>query len=111
MSRKKIGLILYKSIIFLLLSCITKKWSDGVVERWSIGKDSNTPVLHRSMAPVSITPGLTNMKQLEIEVKFYLRDIESMQRRILALGAQSKGRMFESNFRYEDENSNLIKKK
>ena len=51
------------------------------------------------------------MKQLEIEVKFYLRDIESMQRRILALGAQSKGRMFESNVRYEDENSTLIKKK
>jgi adenylate cyclase class 2 len=51
------------------------------------------------------------MKQLEIEVKFYLRDIESIQRRILALGAESKGRMFESNVRYEDENSTLIKKK
>jgi adenylate cyclase class 2 len=51
------------------------------------------------------------MKQLEIEVKFYLRDIESMQRRILALGAESRGRIFESNVRYEDENSTLIKKK
>jgi adenylate cyclase class 2 len=51
------------------------------------------------------------MKQLEIEVKFYLSDIESIQRRILALGAESKGRVFESNVRYEDENSTLIKKK
>jgi adenylate cyclase class 2 len=51
------------------------------------------------------------MKQLEIEVKFYLGDIESIQRRILALGAESKGRVFESNVRYEDENNSLIRKK
>jgi len=51
------------------------------------------------------------MKQLEIEVKFYLGDIESIQRRILALGAESKGRVFESNVRYEDENNTLIRKK
>lgn len=51
------------------------------------------------------------MKQLEIEVKFYLPDIESMLQCILALGAESKGRVFESNVRYEDENHNLIRKK
>ena len=51
------------------------------------------------------------MKQLEIEVKFYLPDIESTQRRIFALGAESKGRVFESNVRYEDENHTLIRKK
>ena len=51
------------------------------------------------------------MEQLEIEVKFYLPDIERMQRRILALGAESKGRVFENNVRYEDENSTLIRKK
>lgn len=51
------------------------------------------------------------MKQLEIEVKFYLPDIESMQRRILALGAESKRRVFENNVRYEDESNTLIRKK
>ena len=51
------------------------------------------------------------MEQLEIEVKFYLPDIEHMQRRILALGAESKGRVFENNVRYEDENNTLIRKK
>ena len=51
------------------------------------------------------------MEQLEIEVKFYLPDIESMQERILALGAESKGRVFENNVRYEDKNHTLFKKK
>jgi adenylate cyclase class 2 len=51
------------------------------------------------------------MEQLEIEVKFYLPDIESMQRRICALGAESKGRVFENNIRYEDDCNTLIGKK
>ena len=51
------------------------------------------------------------MEQLEIEVKFYVADLERMQRRILALGAESKGRVFENNVRYEDENNTLIRKK
>ena len=51
------------------------------------------------------------MQQLEIEVKFYLPDIENTQRRILALGAESKGRVFESNVRFEDEHNTLIRKK
>jgi len=51
------------------------------------------------------------MEQLEIEVKFYLPDIERMQGRILALGAESKGRVFENNVRYEDKNHTLFKKK
>ena len=51
------------------------------------------------------------MEQLEIEVKFYLHEIERIQQRILALGAESKGRVFENNVRYEDENKSLIRKK
>ena len=51
------------------------------------------------------------MEQLEIEVKFYLPNIERMQRRVLALGAESEGRVFENNVRYEDENNTLIRKK
>jgi adenylate cyclase class 2 len=51
------------------------------------------------------------MEQLEIEVKFYLADIENMRQRILALGAESKGRVFEHNVRYEDESRSLIRKK
>jgi adenylate cyclase class 2 len=51
------------------------------------------------------------MEQFEIEVKFYLADIENMRQRILALGAESKGRVFEHNVRYEDESRSLIRKK
>jgi adenylate cyclase class 2 len=51
------------------------------------------------------------MEKLEIEVKFYLADIERMRRRILELGAESKGRVFENNIRYEDEHNTLITKK
>jgi adenylate cyclase class 2 len=51
------------------------------------------------------------MEQLEIEVKFYLPDIESMRRRILTLGAESRGRVFENNIRYEDDCNTLIRKK
>lgn len=51
------------------------------------------------------------MEQLETEVKFYLPDIDRMQQRILALGAVSRGRVFENNVRYEDEHNTLIKRK
>jgi len=51
------------------------------------------------------------MQNLEIEVKFYLTDIEGMRNKILKLGAKSKGRLFETNIRYEDKNNSLIKKK
>ena len=51
------------------------------------------------------------MQNLEIEVKFYLADLEGMRNKILKLGAKSKGRLFENNIRYEDKNNSLIKKK
>ena len=51
------------------------------------------------------------MEQLEVEVKFYLADIEGMRNKILELGAKSKGRLFETNIRYEDKINSLIKKK
>ena len=51
------------------------------------------------------------MQNLEIEVKFYLADIESIRNKILELGAASNGRLFETNILYEDENNSLIKKK
>jgi adenylate cyclase class 2 len=37
--------------------------------------------------------------------------MECIQRRILALGAESRGRVFENNIRYEDEKNTLIRKK
>ena len=46
----------------------------------------------------------------EIEVKFYLPNLKSIRKRLLALGAHSKGR-FETNFRYEDAHHTLIQKK
>jgi adenylate cyclase class 2 len=51
------------------------------------------------------------MQNLEIEVKFYLADLEGMRNKILKLGAESKGRLFETNIRYEDKNNSLVKKK
>jgi adenylate cyclase class 2 len=51
------------------------------------------------------------MENLEIEVKFYLEDIESMRRNILEVGIESKGRVFETNICYEDNHNTLIQKK
>ena len=42
------------------------------------------------------------MEKLEIEVKFYLCDIQSLRERISDLGARSRGRFFERNLRFED---------
>ncbi|NIP26410.1 MAG: class IV adenylate cyclase [Phycisphaerae bacterium] len=50
------------------------------------------------------------MQKREVEVKFFLDDIDRMQRRIAGLGAESQGRVFENNIRYEDDGHNLIKK-
>ncbi len=51
------------------------------------------------------------MDNIEIEVKFYLKDIEGMRRNLLELGVESKGRVFETNIRYEDNQHRLIQKK
>lgn len=51
------------------------------------------------------------MEKLETEVKFYLSDIESMRGRICTLGAQSQGRFFERNLRFEDKRKTLKHKK
>jgi adenylate cyclase class 2 len=51
------------------------------------------------------------MDNLEIEVKFYLKDIDRMRRSILELGIKSRGRVFETNIRYEDNENTLIQKK
>ena len=51
------------------------------------------------------------MENLEIEVKFHLKDIDRMRRRILELGVESSGPVFESNIRYEDNENSLIQKK
>jgi adenylate cyclase class 2 len=40
---------------------------------------------------------------VEIEVKFYLSDTESVREDILAMGAHASGRVFEINIRFEDE--------
>jgi len=50
------------------------------------------------------------MDPLEIEVKFYLTDIDPIRNRIIELGATSMGRFFENNIRFEDENKSLMKK-
>jgi len=51
------------------------------------------------------------MNQLETEIKFYLADPAAIRRRILELGAESRGRMFESNVRFEDPGRTLQRNK
>ena len=43
------------------------------------------------------------MKSLEIEIKFYIPDIDSIRDRIRSLGAELKGSGFETNTRFDDE--------
>ena len=45
------------------------------------------------------------MENLEFEVKFFLADIEALRRKILDLGARSRGRYLEQNLRFEDTNN------
>lgn len=51
------------------------------------------------------------MEPLEIEVKFYIDDVNSLRRAISALGADDQGEAFESNIRYEDAENRLIQNK
>jgi adenylate cyclase class 2 len=44
------------------------------------------------------------MNNIEIEVKFYLDNIEPIREYLLGFGAVCKGRFFESNIRFEDNN-------
>jgi adenylate cyclase class 2 len=51
------------------------------------------------------------MENLEIEVKFYLSDMDAIRDRILELGAVSMGRIFETNLRFDDSDNSLIEKR
>ncbi|MFH2064054.1 MAG: class IV adenylate cyclase [Pseudomonadota bacterium] len=50
------------------------------------------------------------MEPFEIEVKFFISNPSDMRNRILALGAETKGRFFETNIRYEDAQNSFIQK-
>ena len=51
------------------------------------------------------------MKSLEIEVKFYVPDIDAIRARIRSLGAEPKGDGFETNIRFDDEEMRLTRGK
>ncbi len=51
------------------------------------------------------------MKSLEIEVKFYVPDIDAIRARIRSLGAEPKGCGFETNIRFDDEEMRLTQGK
>ncbi|MCP4346792.1 MAG: class IV adenylate cyclase [Desulfobacterales bacterium] len=53
---------------------------------------------------------MTN-EYLEVEVKFYLEEISAVRSRIIETGAENRGKAFETNIRFEDENKTLIQKK
>jgi len=50
------------------------------------------------------------MKPLEVEVKFYISNPHDLQHQILELGAETRGRIFETNIRYEDAENSFIQK-
>jgi len=50
------------------------------------------------------------MDSLEIEVKFFLPDLNTVRENIIKLGARSLGRFFEVNIRFEDRDKSLLKK-
>ncbi|MGD1967623.1 MAG: class IV adenylate cyclase [Desulfobacterales bacterium] len=54
--------------------------------------------------------GSSEMEKREVEVKFFLDEIDDMRHRIAELGAESMGRVFEYNIRYEDVTHSLIEK-
>jgi adenylate cyclase, class 2 len=51
------------------------------------------------------------MKSLEIEVKFYVPDIDAIRARIRSLGAEPKGCGFETNIRFDDKDLRLTRGK
>lgn len=51
------------------------------------------------------------MEPLEIEVKFYLTNIDSIRNLILDQGARFISRSFETNIRFEDQSNSLIQKR
>jgi adenylate cyclase class 2 len=51
------------------------------------------------------------MEHLEIEVKFYLSDMDRMRDRIIEIGGVSRGRVLETNIRFDDADNSLIQKK
>ena len=51
------------------------------------------------------------MENLETEVKFFLPDVKPIRRRIVELGANFKGRVFETNLRFEDDDNRLFQEK
>jgi adenylate cyclase class 2 len=51
------------------------------------------------------------MENLEIEVKFYLSDMDHIRDRIIEFGGVPRGRVFETNIRFDDADNHLIEKK
>lgn len=51
------------------------------------------------------------MENLEIEVKFYLSDMDRIRDRIIEIGGVYRGRVFETNIRFDDSDNSLIQKK
>jgi len=69
--------------------------------------------LQKGKYPFFISPDHTEgamMEPFEIEVKFFIPNPSDMRNRILALGAETKGRFFETNIRYEDAQNSFIQK-
>ena len=54
---------------------------------------------------------MANMEPLEVEVKFFLSEVEPIRNTILGLGAKAFPRGFETNIRFEDANESFVRRK
>jgi len=50
----------------------------------------------------------STMKNLEIEVKFYVEEIEALRKQLIDTGAKSYGRMFENNICFDNADDDLL---
>jgi adenylate cyclase, class 2 len=54
--------------------------------------------------------GANQMNPLEIEVKFHISNPSGLKHHILELGAESQGRFFETNIRFEDSQNSFLQR-
>ncbi len=76
-----------------------------------LGFETRPPCIKIGISNGSPVNGYQKMKDLEIEVKFYLANIKPVRNSIIELGADCMERVFETNVLFEDINKSLIKKR
>ena len=89
-----------------------KKWTIKINSFPQVSRNlSKYPENSLCRGELQVKGGSFLLEGLETEVKFFLFNIQTMRDHILDLGAESQGRFFERNFRFEDTPKSLKQKK